>query len=154
MTRHLEMKMPPLLATALCGWAMHEIDQRSPDTIFVALRHPWLAAAVAVIGLLVVVAGVVAFRRHRTSVNPLRSDGVSALVVGGIYRHTRNPMYVGMVLWLAAWALWLGNAAASIVVPMLWYWLDVYQVAPEERLLQARFGADFDDYCRRVRRWI
>jgi protein-S-isoprenylcysteine O-methyltransferase Ste14 len=117
---------------------------------------PWrlaLAMLLVLCGGAVALAGVLAFRRARTTVNPLRPDSASQLVVAGIYRHTRNPMYLGMALWLLAWGLWLDVPPALLGVPAFVLYLNRFQIAPEERALQALFGADFAGYCARVRRW-
>ena len=78
----------------------------------------------------------------------------SALVTSGVYRITRNPMYLGMLLVLAGWAVWLGNAAALIGLPLFVGVLNLLQIAPEERVLRGRFGDAFTRYAARVRRWI
>jgi protein-S-isoprenylcysteine O-methyltransferase Ste14 len=87
-------------------------------------------------------------------VNPMTPEASSALVVAGIFRWTRNPMYLGMLVVLIAWALWLSNALAFIVLPLFVAYLNRFQILPEERALQARFGAEFERYCRSVRRWL
>ena len=78
----------------------------------------------------------------------------SALVTSGVYRITRNPMYLGMLLVLAGWGVWLGNAAAFVGLPLFVAVLNLLQIAPEERVLRERFGDAFTRYAARVRRWI
>jgi protein-S-isoprenylcysteine O-methyltransferase Ste14 len=122
-----------------------------------ALPLPWrlqLAAVLTVAGAAVAMGGVVAFRRASTTVNPVRPDAASAMVTTGVYQYTRNPMYLGLVIILAAWALVLANLVAWLLVPLFAAWLDRFQVVPEERAMAARFGQRFEDYRRRVRRWI
>jgi protein-S-isoprenylcysteine O-methyltransferase Ste14 len=100
------------------------------------------------------IAGVRAFHRARTTVDPLRPERASALVTSGIYRRTRNPMYVALAIALLAWALWLANPLALLGVAIFVGWMNRYQIAPEERALQALFGAEFERYCSEVRRWL
>jgi protein-S-isoprenylcysteine O-methyltransferase Ste14 len=100
------------------------------------------------------IAGVRAFRHARTTVNPLRPERASALVTTGIYRRTRNPMYVALAIALLAWALWLANPLALLGVIGFVAWTNRYQIAPEERALQTLFGAEFERYCSEVRRWL
>ena len=76
------------------------------------------------------------------------------MVTDGIYRYSRNPMYLGMALLLAAWALWLGNAAALLGIVLFVALINRYQIRPEERILAAKFGDDYRNYCRRTRRWL
>jgi protein-S-isoprenylcysteine O-methyltransferase Ste14 len=72
----------------------------------------------------------------------------------GVYRWTRNPMYLGMAVLLLAWGLWLANGAALAVISLFVAYLNRFQIAPEERALQARFGDEFTAYRARVRRWL
>lgn len=113
-----------------------------------------VALLTAIAGVGVAAAGVLAFRRAQTTVNPMTPEASSALVAAGIYRLTRNPMYLGMALALAAWAIWLGSVAAAAMLPVFVAYLTRYQIIPEERALIALFGEPFQVYARRVRRWI
>lgn len=94
------------------------------------------------------------FRRAGTTVNPLRPDASSALVQSGLHRVSRNPMYLGHAVILLGVAVVLGNAAALGAVLLYMAYVTRFQILPEERALQARFGADYLDYARRVRRWL
>lgn len=149
----LALRLPPLalvLLAALAIWAL-------PAGPGLPLAAPWriaLAAATAVAGALVCLAGVLAFRQARTTVDPLHPDAASALVVRGIYRHTRNPMYLGFALALAAWALLLARPWAPAVLVLFVLYLNRYQIQPEEAALRTRFGAAFDAYAARVPRWL
>jgi protein-S-isoprenylcysteine O-methyltransferase Ste14 len=105
-------------------------------------------------GLAVSLAGVIEFRRARTTVHPLRPERASALVSGGIYRFTRNPMYVGMLTTLLGWAAWLAAPWALLGPVAFVAFIGRFQIAPEERVLQRLFGADYEAYTRRVRRWL
>jgi protein-S-isoprenylcysteine O-methyltransferase Ste14 len=109
-----------------------------------------LAGAAIAVGL----AGVIEFRRARTTVNPLQPERAAALVTGGIYRHTRNPMYVAVAALLLSWGLWLGNALGPLAVVLFVAWMDRLQIPPEERALATLFGAQFERYRRDVRRWL
>ena len=112
------------------------------------------ALALAALGGAVALAGTLEFRRAHTTVNPLAPRRASTLVTRGIYRVTRNPMYLGMLGVLAGWAVWLGNIAAWLGLPLSMALLTVLQIRPEERILAERFGAEFERYAARVRRWL
>jgi protein-S-isoprenylcysteine O-methyltransferase Ste14 len=94
------------------------------------------------------------FRRAGTTIDPLRLDKTTALVTEGVYRYTRNPMYLSLTLMLCAWAIWLGGVWAWVGPIALALWLDRFQIRPEERAMSRRFGADYDRYRRNVRRWL
>jgi len=105
-------------------------------------------------GLLVMVAGILEFRKARTTVNPMKPHDASALVTGGIYRFTRNPMYVGDVLILLAVAVFFSNPLGLAGVALFVVWMDALQIPAEERALRARFGEAYDRYCLEARRWL
>lgn len=146
------------------------LDNRIPPPVLALLigLGMWLGAAdavaatwrVAVAGGLFLMAGAFgvpalrAFRLAGTTIDPVRLDRTSAFVTGGVYRVTRNPMYVSLVLMLAAWATWLGGPWAWAGPAILAAWLDRFQIRPEERAMAAGFGEDYARYAARVRRWI
>jgi protein-S-isoprenylcysteine O-methyltransferase Ste14 len=99
-------------------------------------------------------AGIREFRVARTTVNPLQPGQATSMVTSGIYRFTRNPMYLGMMLLLVAWSAWLGNALALLLAALFVLYIGRFQIAPEERMLSRLFGPDFDAYRGQVRRWL
>ena len=120
----------------------------APEARYVAVGI--LAVAGAAFDLL----GLFAFRVSRTTFNPLRPERATALVTKGVYRVTRNPMYVGAVLLLLAWAVYL-SALLPFAGPAIFVlYITRFQIQPEERVLARIFGAEFSDYAARVRRWL
>ena len=114
----------------------------------------FLTGAFTLAGVLVAAAGVIEFRRAQTTVNPMAPEAASALVTRGVYRFSRNPMYLGFALALLGWAVFLSNAAALVgIVAYVWY-LTRFQIVPEERMLEGKFGPAFETYRRSVRRWL
>lgn len=113
-----------------------------------------LAATLVILALIIGIAAVLGFRRAKTTINPLTPAASSALVVRGIYRWTRNPMYLAMLLVLAGWACIVSNWAALAMLPLFVATLNRLQIQPEERALHARFGTEFENYRRKVRRWM
>jgi protein-S-isoprenylcysteine O-methyltransferase Ste14 len=148
----LEHRIPPPVVAACVGALMLGAAWVLPLFEF---SVPWpLAAAAAAAGVAVALAGVVQFHRARTTLNPLKPQEASALVTGGIYRWTRNPMYLGMALVLAGWALYIGNFGALALVGLFVMYIDRFQIDPEERALQEHFDDEFTAYRARVRRWL
>ena len=109
---------------------------------------------VAVSGGFIALLGVVAFSRAGTTVNPMKPGSSSSLVVTGIYSVTRNPMYLGVLLVLLAWAINLASALTVLFLPGFVWYMGRYQIEPEERALASLFGSAFTAYAARVRRWI
>jgi protein-S-isoprenylcysteine O-methyltransferase Ste14 len=151
---NLEHRVPPPVVGLVAAAAMWLLSALPP-----ALAAPaWLRQAVAALlllaGLGFDLSGLIAFRRLRTTINPLRPASASALVTGGIYRFTRNPMYVGMALLLTAWAVHL-SALWPFLGPVAFVlYIGRFQIAPEERALGALFGQAWSAYAARVRRWL
>lgn len=150
----LELRVPPplvLLAAAVLMWL---VARAFPAVDFTLQGHAALAVLFALVGILLGVTAALQFRRARTTINPMRPHESAALVMDGVYRRSRNPIYLGDAIVLAAWALWLANGAAFLVLPLFVVYLNRFQIAPEERALEARFGAVYVEYCQRARRWL
>ncbi len=150
----LELRIPPPLVALLCAGAMWGLSLLPPVFALSPVARLALALPVAVIGLLFNIAGVAGFRRARTTVNPLKPHTASTLVRSGVYRLSRNPMYVGVLLLLVAWAVYLSALWVWLGVLTFYLYIDRFQIAAEERALTARFGVDYEAYCARVRRWL
>lgn len=147
-------KIPPVAATLVVALAMWAAAWRWPQyEVPIPARIP-LALVLAVCGAGVALAGVAAFRAAGTTVNPLTPGAASTVVRRGAYRFSRNPMYLGLVAGLLGWGLYLSHALALVCVPVLAWWLDRFQIVPEEQALRARFGADYERYREDVRRWV
>ncbi len=149
----LEHKIPPPLVGLTLAAAMWAITKYTAATL--AVPDPVFAAsAVALVGIGFDIAGLVSFRLAKTTVNPLRPEKASSLVTSGVYRYTRNPMYVGMLFLLMAWALYLDSPWALAGPLVFVLYMNRFQIGPEEKALEALFGDDFIDYKERVRRWL
>jgi protein-S-isoprenylcysteine O-methyltransferase Ste14 len=133
---------------------MYAIDGIAAPLRIAFPGHVALALAIGIAAFAVDVAGMLAFLKARTTVNPLRPEKASALVTGGIFRWTRNPMYLGMAMLLVAWAVYLANPISVVLIPVFVVYMNRFQIAPEERALESRFGAQFTEYRDRVRRWL
>lgn len=150
----LELKVPPLVVGVIaCGLTWLTARLLSNMSFGFPLQT-LSGGALMLAGALLAVAGVGLFRRARTTVDPRDPTASSSLVTGGVYRVTRNPMYVGFVAIVLGLAVQVGNLVALVwPIAFAWY-LDRFQVRPEERLLRARFGAEFEAFARRTRRWL
>jgi protein-S-isoprenylcysteine O-methyltransferase Ste14 len=150
----LETRIPPAvvaIAAAAVTWGIAALTEGVDATHVLRLAS---AIAVAALGAFFCIAGVVSFRRARTTVNPMRPGTASSLVDSGIYRITRNPMYLGFALFLVALVVYLASPAALLGVAAFVLYIDRFQIQPEERALAALFGEAFERYRNTVRRWI
>lgn len=106
------------------------------------------------VGLAIVLAGVLAFRQAKTTVNPLTPEATTTIITTGIYRFTRNPMYLGFLFALIGWAIYLSNLLALALLPLFVWHMNRFQILPEERALAAKFSHAFLAYKGSVRRWF
>lgn len=152
--RWLELKIPPLLVWLAIAGAMLAVARFAPRLSFALSGSTALALTLVALGGALALAGVIAFRGKRTTVNPLTPDASSSVVCSGVYRVSRNPMYLGFLLALAGWAVYLSNAGSALFLPLFVAYMTEYQIKPEERALLAKFGSEFAQYMSRVRRWL
>lgn len=150
----LELKVPPVALATVLAAVMWGVARALPALDVVLPLRRSLALLLFAVGVVVGVAGVAAFRSHRTTVNPTRPGAATSLVNTGIYRWTRNPMYLALALGLAALTVWLANLGAALLVPVFVAWMNRLQISPEERALRAKFGPVYTEYAERVRRWL
>lgn len=150
----LELRVPPPLVAGVIAVLQWLAARLLPAANFTLPAKAALAIALVASGLCLGIVALLQFRRARTTHHPMKPEEASALVIAGVYRFTRNPMYLGVLLILAGWAAWLANIAAFVLLPAFVAYLNLFQIRPEERVLEARFGAAFADYRRSVRRWL
>ena len=152
--RVLELKVPPLAVGALLAALMWLVSRLVPGFHFVFPGREFLALTLAIGGAMIIVLGVASFRRAKTTINPMKPESSSSLVISGIYKLSRNPMYLGFLLVLVGWAVFLSNALAFVFVPAFIFYMNRFQIGPEEKALAGKFGQEFVDYKSRVRRWL
>lgn len=150
----LELKVPPPIVALVVAFLMW-----LTPAVAGLVRIPHSARVLCAVVLMCVgqgigIAGMVAFRRAKTTVNPVKASLASSLVTQGVYRYTRNPMYAGLLLSLLAWAVLLANPFAVLWVVGFVLYITRFQIIPEERVLASLFGAEYGAYKGRVRRWV
>jgi protein-S-isoprenylcysteine O-methyltransferase Ste14 len=149
----LELRVPPPVVALLVAAAMWGVVFLVPPSSVLSFRVT-VALGLAVVALAFSVSGVLAFGRAKTTKNPMKPEAASSLVVTGVYRVTRNPMYVGLAFLLMAWAVFLWSAWALVGPLAFVAYISRFQIAPEERVLAQLFGAEYAAYKARVRRWL
>lgn len=150
--KSLENKIPPAAVWLVCALIMKSIAYVLP---FVALPHlPIVAIVIALIGIGAGIAGVWSFYKERTTINPLEPSQATHFVSEGIYKLSRNPMYVGLACCLVSWAIWLSYLLPWLGVVLFIAYMTRFQIIPEERVLRQKFGDEYQNYCLKVRRWL
>lgn len=153
----LELKIPPaiLLLIALFGVYF------SPNILpFVPSAHAFpelratIAWSISITGVLVAIAGVVTFKMAKTTTNPILIGNASSLVTHGIYRFTRNPMYLGMLLIIISFIVKTGHVAGIVFALAFLAYMTRFQIKPEEQMLTKIFKEQYRDYIKRTRTWV
>jgi protein-S-isoprenylcysteine O-methyltransferase Ste14 len=150
----LELKVPPVAVALVFAAAMWVASAYIPSP---TMDIPWrsvLAVALSSAGAAFALAGVLAFRRANTTVNPTKPEATSIIIASGVYGVSRNPMYVGLLFVLTGWAFFLSHALNFLFLPAFVAYMNRFQIAPEERALSALFGREYAIYMRSVRRWL
>ena len=94
------------------------------------------------------------FAKFKTTITPLKPSDATALVTEGMYRYSRNPMYLGLLLWTIASTIWFGTWFGIIINIVFIFLINFLQIIPEEEALLEIFGEEYEEYKKNVRRWI
>ena len=150
----LELKVPPVALAVIAAALMWVTSSAAPALDFQFPANSMFSVGLALIGALTCLAGVRSFRRAETTVNPMNPKSTSSLVISGIYRYTRNPMYLGFLVILLGWSAFLANVLALALLPAFILYMNRFQICPEERALASLFAHRYAEYRARVRRWL
>lgn len=150
----MKLKIPPIIKLLFFIIAQLVISILLPTNQVFWLIFRYLGWVLIGIGALILAGAVLAFIKAKTSVNPVKPDQAKALVMSGLYRFSRNPMYLGMVLILFGEALVLGNFFV-VLAPILFVICITYmQIIPEEKVLEMKFGQEYIHYKKSVPRFV
>lgn len=150
----LELRVPPdvvWLAVAISQWLASRL---TPDVAVAAPIRAGTAGVIFVIGIALIVAARVMLNLAHTTWHPSEPARTVGLVTVGVFRYSRNPTYLGMLLVLVGWSVALSNPIALLLAGLFVLYMNRFQIRPEERALAAGFGCAYREYAERVRRWI
>ena len=150
----LELLIPPPVVALIVAAAMWGVSLIAPSFELPSSIRLASATALAVVGVLFDLAGIISFLRARTTINPMKPARSSSLVCSGVYRVTRNPMYLGLLLILVAWAVFLSSVWTLFGPLAFVLYMNRFQIVPEEKVLSATFGDSYSAYTSKVRRWL
>ena len=151
MKKYLNTKIPPPLVTMLCIGIIYLFE------IQIEYSHPNLKTVgiiFLILGLIIIFLAVLKFIKTKTTVDPTRPHKTSNLVITGIYKITRNPMYLGMLFLIIAYAIYNNNIIGCIIIPVFIFYINKFQIEPEEIEMRKKFGESFENYCKKVNRWL
>lgn len=132
---------------------MWALDRQIPDWFVIDLGQ-WVPRIILAIGVLVGLGGVIQFSKNSTSVDPHHPEKASVLVTSGVYNFSRNPMYLAMFLILLGGLIKFGELAGVIVLILYVWYMNEFQIKPEEEIMKQKFGEDYLEYKKEVRRWV
>lgn len=148
------LRIPPPGLTLLCLFGLALFRWILPSLVFSFSGQIFVSAVLVVFGITI---GLIAIRRFYqvdTTVLPDEMDSSSALVTGGIFQISRNPMYLGMAAVVAGVGVGLGTWVVLPILGLFVIWITEKQIKPEEKALIRIFGREFEEYKTKVRRWI
>lgn len=150
----MSLRIPPPIVALLALISMWFVAEYLEFWRFEVPFKVGIAAILLSLGVIIDLVSIVAFRRARTTVTPLAPEKASQLVVTGLYRISRNPMYLGLLLILTGAVVWLGSGANVFILVIFVAYITAFQIKPEEERLERIFGSQYQAYTRRVRRWL
>lgn len=150
----LELKVPPVIQMAIFAGLMLIFAVLLPALSIAFFASSLVALVLASIGVAFALLGVLEFRSAGTTVDPRIPDQSSSLVTNGVYRISRNPMYVGFLLMLVGWGVFLCNIVSFLLLPFFVMYMNRFQITPEERYMLEKFGHEYRQYAAAVRRWV
>ncbi|WP_318496241.1 methyltransferase family protein [Photobacterium leiognathi] len=149
----MSLRVPPPILLLLSILGMHLLSRFYPVMTFDFDGKSLLISMLCFIGVIPGFTAIIAFAKANTTIDPRYPQKTSRLVTTGIYRFTRNPMYLGLVFFLFAAAFYFSALSCFVVVPVFIWVMNNFQIEPEEAVLLAMFGEDYQHYCQTVRRW-
>ena len=113
-----------------------------------------LSVLVLILGLACAIPSFKLFARYKTTISPLKPSDTTVLVTEGMYRYSRNPMYLGLLLLTISSTIWFGTWFGIIINMLFIFLINFLQIIPEEEALLEIFGEEYEEYKKNVRRWI
>jgi protein-S-isoprenylcysteine O-methyltransferase Ste14 len=150
----LELKIPPVLQSFACALMMWLLSLWTPGLNIPSSLRMAACIVLLLLSATIGLAAVKSFRLARTTVNPFQPDTATILVRHGIFRFSRNPMYLALLIALVAWGVFLENLYAMAMTAVFVLYMNRFQIRAEEEALRRIFGEEFKSYSREVRRWI
>ena len=148
----METKIPPPLVTLTFGMSIY--FSRGMFPVIENQYSFYLGIFLFLSGFFILVSAVRLFRKDKTTVNPLSPEQATKLVTDGIFKYSRNPMYLGMAFILASIAVFFNLLGGIILIALFCAYITKFQIIPEERAMSDLFSDDFDKYIKETRRWV
>lgn len=150
----LKLKIPPPVVGLVCALIMWLISRFLPGADFNFPLRNLISLSLLGLALCIDISALLKFKSLKTTINPMKPDDSSSLAAKGVYKYTRNPMYLGLLIILFSWGIYLGNYMSMLLLPIFVWYMTVFQIIPEEKALENKFNEKYYQYKQKVRRWI
>jgi len=150
----MNLKIPPALTFAVAAFLMWVLDQYLLWGLVNFSSPDWLVYVLGISGVIAGFLGVAQFASNKTTVNPHTPQKANKLVQNGVCKISRNPMYMGLLIILIAFGIKMGNGISFVILPAFIWYMNTFQIMPEEEILKEKFGSEYSEYQKKVRRWI
>ena len=145
-------KIPPPIVTLFFGLCIYLSRPYFPEFSFSILNS--LSTISFVLGITVFATAVSSFKRQNTTVNPISIEKASSLVVNGVFKYSRNPMYLGMLFILLGLTFKFNLIGGLLFTSIFMIFISIFQIKPEEAAMEKLFDQEWEDYIKNVRRWL
>ena len=145
-------KIPPPIITLICGMGIYFSRPLFPKYNYISIDI--IAASFLLLGIIILITAVLSFKRQSTTVSPLQPEKASYLVVSGIFKYSRNPMYLGMLLILISMTIKFNFVGGILIIFGFITFITKFQIIPEEIALERLFGKEFTRYKKKTKRWV
>ena len=148
----IKTKIPPPLVALTFGFLINYTKNIFPK---IEIKNKIIFGSSMIIsGLIIIISAIILFKKHQTTLTPLNPFNATKLMTDGIYKFSRNPMYLGLLLVLVGISTILNPIGGFFLIPLFVLYLNFFQIIPEENAMADLFKDEFFDYKKNVRRWI
>jgi len=146
------MKIPPPILVLILVVSSFLLSKKI-DVIHIP-HQTLVSILILLIGILILIIPVTKFIKYKTTIDPIEFKKVNKLVTSGIYKYSRNPMYLGLLLIVISSSILYLNIYSVSTPIFFYYWINRFQIQREEIFLTEKFGKEYLSYKTKTRRWI
>ena len=149
---NIKTKFPPPLIALTFGLLIYYTKNIFPK---IEVKNEFIFGSIMIIsGLIIILSAIILFKKYQTTITPLNPSNATKLITNGIYKFSRNPMYLGLLLVLSGISTILNPIGGFFLIPSFILYLNFFQIIPEENAMVDLFKDEFLEYKKNVRRWI
>ena len=152
MIMNIKTKIPPPLIALTFGFLINYTKNIFPK---IKIRNEIIFGSfMIIIGLVIILSAIILFKKYQTTITPLNPFNATKLITEGIYKFSRNHMYLGLLMVLIGISIILNPIGGILLIPLFILYLNLFQIIPEENAMVDLFKDEFSEYQKNVRKWI